>query len=72
MRPALPRYFQKLHQQLLTRNMAGTDKIAWRAPQWRPTQDIPTFLSLLIAFARTQLAALAGAEELNAKEFNIK
>jgi hypothetical protein len=52
--------------------MAGTDKIAWRAPQWRPTQDIPTFLSLLIAFARTQLAALAGAEELNAKEFNIK
>jgi hypothetical protein len=58
--------------------MAGTDKIVWRefkdylnnALQLHTTQDIPTFLSLLITFARAQLAALAEAEEINAKQFN--
>ena len=73
MRTALPRYIQMLHQKLQARSMAGTDKIVWRefkeylnaSPQWFATQDIPTFLSLLIAFARAQLAALTEAEELN-------
>ena len=60
-----------LHQLLLTRTMAQIDKIVWRefkddlkiSPEWAATPDIPTFMSLLINFARAQLQALAEQEE---------
>jgi hypothetical protein len=60
-----------LHQLLLARTMAKTDKIFWRefkddlkiSAEWAATPDIPTFMSLLINFARAQLSVLAKADE---------
>jgi len=65
-----PRYIQMLFQQLQTRQMMKIDGIEWREfsnhlhkqPEWSNMKDIPTFLSLLIAWAHTQLTALTDAE----------
>ena len=65
-----PTYIQMLFQQLQKRQMMKVDGIEWRElsehlnkqPEWRNMKDIPTFLSLLITFAHTQLDALAEAE----------
>ena len=65
-----PHYVQMLFQQLQTRQMMKVDVIEWREfsdhldkqPAWSNMKDIPTFLSLLIAWAHTQLTALTAAE----------
>jgi hypothetical protein len=68
LRAALPRYLQMLNQQLRSRKMANLDRIdkspQWldKSPQWLAKNDIPVYLSSLIAFASSQLDALAQAE----------
>jgi hypothetical protein len=70
LRAALPRYLQMLNQQLRSRKMANLDRIDWgefkdyldKSPQWLAKNDIPVYLSSLIAFASSQLDALAQAE----------
>ena len=59
-----------LNQQLRSRKMANLDRIDWgefkdylyKSPQWLAKNDIPVYLSSLIAFASSQLDALAQAE----------
>ena len=78
MQVSCPRYVQMLHQLLQARTMAKTDKIVWRelkdglniSSEWAATPDIPTFMSLLINFARAQLSALAEEDEINQKKYN--
>jgi hypothetical protein len=70
LRSALPRYLQMLDHQLRSRKMANLDRIDWsefkaylnKNEQWLAKNDIPVYLSSLIAFASSQLEALAQAE----------
>jgi hypothetical protein len=71
LRSALPRcYLQMLDHQLRSRQMANLDRIDWgefkaylnKNEQWLAKNDIPVYLSSLIAFASSQLEALAQAE----------
>ena len=70
LRSALPRYLQMLDHQLRSRKMANLDRIDWsefkaylnKNDQWLAKNDIPVYLSSLIAFASSQLEALAQAE----------
>jgi hypothetical protein len=65
-----PHYIQMLFQQLQQRQMMTVDGIEWQGffnhldkqPEWGNMKDIPTFLSLLIAWAHSQLTALTDAE----------
>jgi hypothetical protein len=70
LRSALPRYLQMLDHQLRSRKMANLDRIDWgefkaylnKNEQWLAKNDIPVYLSSLIAFASSQLEALAQPE----------
>ena len=70
LRSALPRFLQMLDHQLKSRKMAKLDRIDWgefkaylnKNEQWLAKKDIPVYLSSLIAFASSQLEALAQAE----------
>ncbi len=72
LRSAPPRYLVSLDQQLRTRKMANLDRINWgefkdylnKNEQWLAKNDIPVYLTSLVAFASSQLEALAEAEEL--------
>ena len=67
---ARPRFLQMLARELKTRKMAQIDKIDWgefkaylnKNEQWLAKQDIPVYLSCLIAFSSAQLEALTDAE----------
>jgi hypothetical protein len=71
-------YVHILHQHLQARIMAKTDKIVGCelkdglniSSEWAATPYIPTFMSLLINFARAQLSALAEEDEINQKKYN--
>ena len=72
LRSSLPRYIVSLDKQLRTRKMAALDRINWgefkdylnKNEQWLAKNDIPVYLTSLIAFASSQLEALAEAEAL--------
>jgi len=67
---ARPRFLQMLAHELKKRKMAKIDNIDWgefkaylnKNEQWLAKQDIPVYLSSLIAFSSAQLEALADAE----------
>ena len=70
LRSALPRYLVSLDQQLRRRKMANLDRIDWsefkdylnKNEQWHAKNDIPVYITSLIAFASSQLESLAQAE----------
>ena len=69
---ARPRFLQMLAHELKKRKMAKIDNIDWgefkaylnKNEQWLAKNDIPVYLTSLIAFASSQLEALAEAEAL--------
>ena len=77
---ARPRFLQMLAHELKKRKMAKIDNIDWgefkaylnKNEQWLAKQDIPVYLSSLIAFSSAQLEALADAEGMTGSASSSK